>query len=163
MKTTAKRASDFTAWLSVQAREAREITNRVAEELRLHLQEELAGLLAVFEARAVQAGDDRERIALGRARELLGEFVDPRTAGERPHFVMLDCATCAAQGKLGVSMECVAAEATSMTWAPFLDNEGRTHAHDPNRRGLGFKCSAGHVLIAQGTVACWCGWKAPAP
>ena len=44
---------------------------------------------------------------------------------------------------------------TLMAWHPYYDEEGRYHAHDPNRQARDFSCSRGHEWSVP--IRCWCG------
>jgi len=47
---------------------------------------------------------------------------------------------------------------TLMYSAPFWDENGCYHDHDPNIGTYGYECSNGHTWTESSRSSCWCGW-----
>lgn len=76
----------------------------------------------------------------------------------------MKCPECVKEGKRstvsqGMSMT------TCMGWAPFYDEDGNYHSHDPNRHETAYSCSNGHYFGESSVVKCpSCDYgAAPAP
>lgn len=55
------------------------------------------------------------------------------------------CPTCSAAGETSL-ITSNGVTATLLSWAPYTDEAGVKHAHDPNRNREIFDCSNGHVF-----------------
>ena len=67
----------------------------------------------------------------------------------------MKCPECVAEGKksrvtVGMGYQ------TAMYCAPFYDEEGRFHNHDPNATTTGYTCSNGHRWQETTRSRCWC-------
>lgn len=63
------------------------------------------------------------------------------------------CPTC------GGATQREATEEQTLGWVVAVDEEGRTHAHDPNRRRTHLTCVNGHTYHLDWYPACAaCGW-----
>ena len=48
---------------------------------------------------------------------------------------------------------------TMMGWAPFTDEQGNYHSHNPNRVMQGYSCvNCNHKFSQKVLDSCWCGW-----
>jgi len=68
------------------------------------------------------------------------------------------CQTCKAEGqKSTISVGC--GMTTAMGYAPFYDEDGVLHIHDPNVTTRDYTCSRGHSWSASTTSKCpACSW-----
>lgn len=69
----------------------------------------------------------------------------------------MKCPECVKENKksfvnVGMSMT------TAMYAAPFYDEEGKYHHHDPNTTSTEYSCSNGHRWTHKSTSTCWCGY-----
>ena len=67
------------------------------------------------------------------------------------------CPECKRQG-LKSRVYVGTSSVTLMYSAPFYDEEGKYHDHDPNTRTTSYSCSNGHKWVESSCGSCWCGW-----
>jgi hypothetical protein len=48
---------------------------------------------------------------------------------------------------------------TCAYYAPFYDEEGRSHHHAGNTSTAEYACSRGHQFTVSSSGSCWCGWN----
>ena len=74
----------------------------------------------------------------------------------------MKCRECQDEGK--VSMGVVGTSSTTlMGYAPFYDEGGKYHSHDPNSLRTEYRCTEGHEWIAERKATCpahECEWNA---
>ena len=68
------------------------------------------------------------------------------------------CPTCEKDG-LKSKVYIGTSTITCMGYAPYYDEEGQFHAHDPNGTQTSYQCSNGHKWMRWQYSRCWCGWS----
>ena len=65
------------------------------------------------------------------------------------------CKLCQAEGRTS-RIDVRGGPTTAMTSSYFYDEEGRYHAHDPNKQTIVFACTNGHTWVDATEDKCWC-------
>jgi hypothetical protein len=67
------------------------------------------------------------------------------------------CPKCKEEGKRS-TVQPGFSSTTAMGYAPYYDEEGRFHRHDPNVTTTEYTCSNGHTWKDKTKPSCHCGW-----
>jgi len=67
----------------------------------------------------------------------------------------MKCPVCKEEGKRSIVTE-GPTMTTDMYSAPFYDEDGKRHFHDPNRHDTQYTCSEGHRFWSSWRDVCWC-------
>lgn len=74
---------------------------------------------------------------------------------ERPKAVICkECQKAGLQSRVFV----VGSSMTLAYTAPFYDEKGNRHVHDPNATATSYRCDNGHEWSESSRSSCWCGW-----